>query len=85
MAWRQILLRSLLCQRAHSVPDCTCRKPSAEIFTAAKCCRTCVRPVPAACGALRRGATSPAALPNVAPVARQGHADVCRTWHLLRY
>ena len=23
--------------------------------------------------------------PNVAPVARQGHADVCRTWHSLRY
>ena len=40
---------------------CTCRKPSAEIFTAAKCCRTCVRPVPAACGAPRRGAPSPAA------------------------
>lgn len=75
MAWRQILMRSLLCQRAHSAPDCTCRKPSAEIFTAAKCCRTCVRPVPAACGALRRGATG-----CLRPTSLQWRAKVMPTF-----
>jgi DNA-binding transcriptional ArsR family regulator len=81
MAWRQILLRSLLCQRAHSAPDAPAANPpprfSRRPNVAARVFARC--PLPAArCAAARCAAARRHRLPS--PTSLQWRAKVMPTF-----